>query len=69
MLPSLAARLESEKVDGGVLLTRQDELLGAIKFYVDHLLNEEDPERTASYDLARCVNEYLELGIEETWYL
>lgn len=47
-------------------MTRQDELISAIRFYVDHLLNEEDPERTASYDLAICINEYLDLGIEES---
>lgn len=43
------------------------EQLEIIKYYVEHLLNEEDPERTAGYDLAQCVNEYLNLGIEETW--
>lgn len=45
---------------------KNNELLDAIKYYVDHLLNEEDPERTASYYLAQCVNEYLNLGIEES---
>lgn len=59
--------MEYEKVNGGTILTQRDDLLGSIRFLVDHLLNEEDPERTASYDLAVCINEYLELGIEEVW--
>lgn len=42
------------------------ELMKMIRYYVDHLLNEEDPERTAGYHLAQCVNEYLYLEIEET---
>jgi hypothetical protein len=42
------------------------ELLEMIKYYTDHLLNEEDPERTAGYHLAQCINEYLYLEIEET---
>lgn len=51
------------------LLPRQleeSELMGRIRYYVDHLLNEEDPERTAGYYLAQCINEYLYLEIEET---
>lgn len=42
------------------------EILEAIEYYVDHLLNEEDPERTAGYYLAQCINDYLNLGIEES---
>lgn len=46
-----------------------EELLDMIKYLVDHLLNEEDPERTAGFSLAECINEYLDLGVEETWDL
>ena len=48
-------------------MKQEDHELGLIRYYVDHLLNEEDPERTAGYHLAQCINELLELGIEETW--
>lgn len=48
------------------MIQADSDLLEMIRYYTDHLLNEEDPERTASYYLAQCVNEYLELGIEET---
>lgn len=43
------------------------EQIDLIKYYVDHLLNEEDPERTAGWSLAQTINEYLSLGIKEFW--
>lgn len=47
-------------------MTQLNDLLESIKYYADHLLNEEDPERTAGYFLAQCINEYLNLQIEES---